>query len=320
MSERSYRKRAFICLLLKVSGNVNADAGVGTRIPLKKIITMNKEIKAFVSARCIRRAIRKRLYENGFPVDPMFVKNEKLFDAADPIKYIDDDLFGYLAPGEVTSRSGPIKISPLISLKHTEIKVEFGARFPRNDFISDAEKAYPTPYEMEVTEFIGKLNTIISDRIGKFYDEELTEDVRKKAGREEGYKDIMKEENLFILPEETRRVRLKAFLEILLREGWEFPRGSHSPNVPEYYYAVIALTGRFLPLFGYVDIDDEEKLNHELLSRLRVQYSNFLEKLIIIDYKEGTVKIISSRIEEKELNSDVWGEIIEDIANYIIPA
>jgi len=318
-NENARPKRAFVCLLLKVSGNVNADAGVGTRIPLKKIITMNKEIKAFVSSRCIRRGIRKRMYERGLGIDPMFVKGEKLFDAADPIKYADDDLFGYLAPGEVTSRNGPIKISPLISLKHTEIKVEFAARFPRSDFISEAQKAYPTPYEIEVAEFIGRLNVIISDQVGKFYEDELIEDVKEKIGKKEGdYGNLSKVGDQYVLPLDKRRERLKVFLEILLREGWEFPRGAQSPNVPEYHYAVIMLTNRFVPMFGYVDITEEGVLDGALLSRMRQQYSGLFEKLIVIDYKNGKAKVFGGGEEEKELTSNTWDEIINEIVGYIV--
>jgi len=317
--EKAKTKRAFICLLLKVSGNVNADAGVGTRIPLKKIITMNKEIKAFVSSRCIRRSIRKRMYERGLSIDPMFVEREKLFDAADPVKYVDDDLFGYLAPGEVTSRTGPIKISPLISLRHTEIKVEFAARFPRSDFILDAEKAHPTPYEIEVAEFIGRLNVIISDRVGKFYEDELIKEVREKIRKKEGdYGTLSKVGDQYVLPLDKRKERLRVFLEILLREGWEFPRGAQSPNVPEYYYAVIMLTSRFVPMFGYVDITEEEKLDEALLSRMLEQYSGLFEKIIIVDYKNGKAKIISDEEEEKKLTSNTWNEIINEIVGYIV--
>jgi len=321
-SETSKTKRAFICLLLKVSGNVNADAGIGTRVPLKKIITMNKEIKAFVSSRCIRRAIRKRLYERGFKVDPMFVEREKLFDAADPIKYIDDDLFGYLAPGEVTSRSGAIKISPLISLRHTEIKVEFAARFPRNDFIPEAEKAFPTPYEVEVAEFTGRLNVIISNRIGKFHEEELTEEVKKRIDNKQGeeYSTVVKVGNEYVLPIEKRKERLRAFLEILLCEGWEFPRGAQSPNIPDYEYAVIALTDKFLPIFGYVDLTEDGCIDEKLLRTMMEQYKDKMEKAFIIDYKRGEIRTLEKgELKNKQaLTNEIWGQVVNDIVNYII--
>jgi hypothetical protein len=59
-------RRAFLTLVLGVSGNVNADAGVGIRIPMKKVVSWNREVEAFVSPRCIRRGIRGRFAEKGF--------------------------------------------------------------------------------------------------------------------------------------------------------------------------------------------------------------------------------------------------------------
>jgi len=317
-------KRAFIGLLLKVSGNVNADAGVGTRIPLKKIITMNKEIKAFVSSRCIRRAIRKRMQEHGLSVDPMYVQNKRLYDVADPIKYVDDDLFGYLAPGEVTSRSASIKISPLIALRHTEIKVEFAARFPRYDFIKNAPKEFPTPFEVEVAEWIGRLNVIISDRVGRFHKDELTTEVIEKIkNKEKEYSNVTldKNSNEYVLEKTERANRLSTFLGILLREGWEFPRGSQSPNVPDYHYCVVVLSDRFLPIFGYVDINDDGTFNTELFNNMLMQYRGLYGNVIVIDYKLGKAKFYNSNAQlssEKKLDDTVWAEIIEEITRYII--
>jgi len=97
--------RALISLIIKVSGNVNADIGVGTRIPLKKLITWNQEVKPFVSARCIRRCIREKLYEKGFNIDPLQMigqrkEEQQLGDIGNPVKYVDDDIFGFLKPQE----------------------------------------------------------------------------------------------------------------------------------------------------------------------------------------------------------------------------
>jgi CRISPR-associated protein Cst2 len=179
-------KRALISLVLRVSGNVNADAGIGTRIPLKKIITWNQEIRPFVSARCIRRCIRERLYEKGFPIDPLQMvgrgAQQQLGDTGNPVEYVDDDIFGFLLPQETPiRRSSPIKLSHLISLRHAEVKVEFAARFQR-DFLPDYVKGPPVPFEIELADWLGKLNVVISDRIGRFSEEELSEIAKKKLG------------------------------------------------------------------------------------------------------------------------------------------
>ncbi|MEM1661166.1 MAG: type I-B CRISPR-associated protein Cas7/Cst2/DevR [Candidatus Bathyarchaeia archaeon] len=314
--------RALISLILKVSGNVNADIGVGTRIPLKKIITWNHEVKPFVSARCIRRCIREKLFEKGFKIDPLqFVgtspEREQLGDVGDPISYVDDDIFGFLIAQEPPIRRySPIKISHLISLRHAEIKVEFAARFPR-DFMTEYEGGYPVPFEIELAEWLGKLNVIISDRIGRFSDDELTEELKKRLGGQ------------MMLNDDERRRRLNAFLEILLWEGWTFPRGAQSQSVPEYYYAVIGLTKRFAPIFGYVDVTEGGELNDGLVENMRKMYGHLMDKLYILDYKGGCYTEYIYRpssaegeyTEEKHegsLDSKSMNNIIGDICKYVL--
>jgi CRISPR-associated protein Cst2 len=314
-------RRALISLVARVSGNVNADAGIGTRIPLKKIITWNQEIRPFISARCIRRCIRERLYEKGFPIDSLTMvgrgARQQLGDIGDPVKYIDDDIFGFLLLQELPiRRSSPIKISHLISLRHTEVKVEFAARFQR-DFLPEYAKGYPAPFEIEIADWLGKLNVIITDRIGRFSEEELSETAKKELGGK------------FELPQEERKKRLSGFLEILLWEGWEFPRAAQSPSVPEFYYAVIGLTDRFAPIFGYVDVNDKGELDKELIERLRNIYGQLLEELFILDYKSGNYTSytyakkeegIEEKQEEAKLDSKSVSEIISRVCNYLIGA
>lgn len=312
-------KRVLISLVTRVSGNVNADAGIGTRIPLKKIITWNQEIRPFISARCIRRCIRERLYEKGFPIDPLTMvgsgARQQLGDIGDPVKYIDDDIFGFLLPQEPPiRRSSPIKISHLISLRHTEVKVEFAARFQR-DFLPEYAKGYPAPFEIEIADWLGKLNVIITDRIGRFSEEELSETAKKELGGK------------FELPQEERKKRLSGFLEILLWEGWEFPRAAQSPSVPEFYYAVIGLTNRFAPIFGYVDVNDKGELDEGLIERLRNIYGQLLEELFILDYKSGKYtrytyvkkeEGVEEKQEAKPLDSKSVSEIISGVCKYLI--
>lgn len=315
-------RRALISLILNISGNVNADMGVGTRIPIKKIITWDNKIKPFVSARSIRRCIREKLYERfqrgekEFNIDPLQLvgpeRREQLGDIGDPVEYIDDDLFGFLRPQEPPiRRAGPVKFSHLISLRHVEVKVEFASRFPR-DFLPEYVKEYPVPFEIELADWLGKLDVIVSDKIGHFMESELTEDVKKKLSGE------------LSLPLDIRRKRLNGFLEVLLWEGWEFPRGAQSPSVPNYYYGVIALTERFVPIFGFVDITDESELNLQSIDGVKSLYGPLIDKLIVLDYKK--LNYSSYNQEKGELKLGKRGklekaairEIIEEMCKYVV--
>jgi len=297
-------KRAFISLILKVSGNVNADMGVGTRIPMKKILTFNQEVKAFVSARCIRRCIRERLAEKLGPnsIDPLQLVGrgeEQLGDLGNPAKYVDDDLFGFLVPEEPPrKRAGAIKISPLISLRHTEIKPEFAGRFPR-DFLPKYKAGYPAPFEIEVAEWLGRLDVIVTDRIGRFGKEEV-------EGDEE-----------LTLHIDQRKERLRSFLEILLHEGWQFPRAAESPSVPEFWYGVIALTSSFVPIFGYVDIDEKNVLDNTKLDKMKAAHADLLDYVFIMDYKKDKLMTIEKiQTKEEDLSKKI-NEVIQSIVEYI---
>jgi CRISPR-associated protein Cas7/Cst2/DevR subtype I-B len=311
-------RRVFIASIIKVTGNVNADLGVGTRIPLKKIFTQRQEVKTFVSARCIRRCIRERLSEKDFSIDPLTSVGEgeraQLGDVGNPLEYVDDDLFGYLVPEAVPrKRSSPVKISHLISLKHTEVKPEFAARFPR-DFLPKFEERFPAPFEIEVAEWLGRLDIILSDKIGCFQEHEIPEEEKPK---------LTKQNNRYYLDASERQKRLRALLEVLLWEGWQFPRSAQSPSIPEFHYAVVALTMCFTPIFGYIDIDDDNKLCMEKIGIMKKLYSNFIDDLYILDYKTGkyqNAKKQGEKLKEQqgELNSKNLNDIINKICKHII--
>jgi len=316
-------KRAFIASIIKVTGNVNADIGIGTRIPLKKILTWNQETKVFVSARCVRRCIRERLMEKGFSIDPLQLigteATQQLGDVGDPIEYVDDDLFGYLVPENVPRRrDSPIKVSHLISLKHTEIKPEFAARFPR-EFLKEFKSGYPAPFEIELAEWLGRLEVIVSNRIGRFSLDELGKELVSK------HQDKLEEkEKLYYLSNKERSRRLKAFLEVLLWEGWCFPRGAQSPSVPEFHYAVIALSKHITPIFSYVTIDEDGKLLRSIMGGIEKLYGALIDHLFVLDYRASKFEALTRKDntlevnESGELNATKISEIIGKICDYII--
>ena len=196
---REVSKVVQISILGKVSGNVNADEVIGTRVTLKKMYSSSGEVLPFVSARAVKYAIRQALKERGFEIDP-FVENPqaeealRLSDTGDPIKFVDNDLFGYMVTrgrGEVARRrQAPIAFSYFKALKDTPTKAEFGARFPRKG----KEEENPVPFEVEVAEFIGKVNCIIYENVGKF-DERLRATIADKGlGRNISYRTVIRRE------------------------------------------------------------------------------------------------------------------------------
>ena len=282
-----------ISILAKVSGNVNADEVIGTRVTLKKMYSSTGEVLPFISARAIKYAIREALKNKGFKIDP-FIENPKamealrLSDSGNPVEYIDNDLFGYMVTrgrGETArKRQAPIALSYFKALRDTPVKAEFAARFPRP--WGKMEEENPVPFEVEVAEFIGKVNCIMYENIGKFEEIELKgeEELKKRLSLEE--KDGKK---IYRIDEEERKRRIKAFSEVFLTPSYVLPRRTNSLNIPEYYIALITLSDKGpLPIFQYLDFDFEKNyINMESLKEFmeRREIKNSGAKFLLIDYK-----------------------------------
>jgi CRISPR-associated protein Cst2 len=274
-----------ISIIGRISGNVNADENVGNRITIKKMYTSSGEIYPYVSARCIRRCIREALKNKGFEVDPYINKvRNQICDAGNPVKYIDNDIFGYFVPeSKPRVRFSPIVMSPFKALRNTPIKVEFAHRITKGE--------EPVPYEIEVADFVGKIDCIIYDWIGKF-------------GVDINYPQNQPKE----LEKEDIEKRLRAFLKVFLTPEYVFPRRANYLQIPEYYGSIIYLGNSVKPIFAYFDYEEENKVNKEKLNRLRDLIDN--GTLFGIEYIDN---FFDNSIEIKSVK-----EAINEIINYYL--
>ncbi|RLG16582.1 hypothetical protein DRN69_00535 [Candidatus Pacearchaeota archaeon] len=235
-------------------------------------------------------------------------------DTGDPIRFVDNDLFGYMVTrgrGEIARRrQAPIAFSYFKALKDTPTKAEFAARFPREG----KEEENPVPFEVEVAEFIGKLNCILYENVGKFEEREIEENVKKILKIEErGGKRIYK------IDDEERARRIRAFSETLLIPSYVLPRRTNSLNIPEYIAALVVLSKKGpLPVFQYLDYDFEnEKVNTEKLNRLleRKEIKNKIKnnevEILLIDYSSN-IKEVPEGITKISVN-----EAIEKITSFL---
>ena len=247
-----------ISILGKISGNVNADGVIGNRITLKKMYSSDGEVLPFVSARAVKYAIRQAFRERGgFRIDPFYedpnaTEALRLRDSGRPDQYVDNDLFGYMlttggrrGKGETFRRHAPVALSYFKALKDTPIKSEFAARFPRpREEKSESEESNPVPFEVEVADFIGRLDVILYDYIGNF----------TKSTR------LVKAVEVKELGRVQKIERLSAFLEILLTPSYVLPRRTNSLNIPEYYAALIYMSDRGpAPIYQYLNYVHSDK-------------------------------------------------------------
>jgi CRISPR-associated protein Cst2 len=309
-----------ISIIGKISGNVNADEVIGTRITLKKMYSSSGEVLPFVSARAIKYAIRQALKERGYEVDPLIVNPQageslRLSDSANPLKYVDNDLFGYMytiggggGEGGSLKRQAPIAISYFKALKDTPIKTDFAAKFTRPWSVGEEP---PAPFEIEVAEFIGKVNCIMYDYIGDFTPDKKI--AQRLKGRNPKVNEILQLPDK--LNEKERKERIRAFAEIFLSPAYVLPRRTNSLNIPEYFAALIVLSEKGpLPVFSYLDWDFEKgKVKSEKLKRMvgREEIVKNSKEILLIDYENV--------IEEVPQNMKVVSvkEAVDKIVNFL---
>ncbi|MEM3420697.1 MAG: type I-B CRISPR-associated protein Cas7/Cst2/DevR [Candidatus Hadarchaeum sp.] len=306
-------KVAQIAILARVYGNVNADGVIGQRVTLKRMYSSDGETYPFVSARAIKYAIRQALREKGHDVDPFEHVGKRVIDSGDPIKYTDNDIFGFMrAPkGEkeiASRRQAPIAISYFKALKDTPITTEIGLRSPRTEGKNqkEIEKESRTllPFEVEVAEFVGRINCIVYDYIGKYQGtEKLAEKKAVTSGEE-------------FIPKPERRRRLRDFLEVFLTPSYVLPRRTNSLNIPEYICALIALSEKgAVPIFQYFDYvrkDGKLLVDVEKLDLLADRKEIAVIEKFLIDY-HGSIPP-DCPIGTKDLD-----DAITNIVNFLIP-
>ncbi|MEM5821421.1 MAG: type I-B CRISPR-associated protein Cas7/Cst2/DevR [Candidatus Aenigmatarchaeota archaeon] len=300
---------AIVC---EIEGNVNADESVGTRTTIKKFIT-REGIYPYVSSRAIKKGIKNALVKEGYSIDPFErLIRDTAADSGNFIKYIDQDLFGFMVPVENgVKRKAPVEISYLVSFYPIPITTEFAGRFSR--------KHNPVPYEIEQAKFVGRFYGIIYNYIGVFHESEVISDEYIKDDLEKAEKNgkIIKEDKFYYLEPEERKNRLRALLKILLTGSFTLPRSTNQLNQGNYKYVIVALTKSIKPLPAFVNIKHEKEREYEII---REEKDGKIIEKVIERFNEGytldieKIKELAKMLDDEEVIYiiDYVGDIKED--------
>ena len=128
--------------------NAGSDAGDRTdNIVRVKSIRKNGKVYPYVSGQALRYWWRDTLEKQfNWELSPIIRDKKIAFTEANPIKYPDDDVFGYMRAlkakeGGTVTRISPLKNSPLISIV---------GQYPTNDFgVMARQEGDPVPFEHE---------------------------------------------------------------------------------------------------------------------------------------------------------------------------
>jgi len=192
-------KAIVIGYLARVSAaNVNASHTEGNVVVAKKVTLPDGSTIPYISGQAVRRMLRDRLEELGYPLSEPFarVEGQEVTPPVRPWEFVDEDLFGYLDPSGGRRRTSPVRVSAAVGLFPFQGDRDLGTRsFER---FGQAMAAGGNMFETELYANLFKGTVLVElDRVGVFRPLEIGEDAERA------------------LPVDERRKRLQTLFEAL---------------------------------------------------------------------------------------------------------
>jgi len=215
MKNLQQSKALAIGYLMKVSaGSINASHTEGNVMVAKKVTLPDGSSIPYFSGQAKRRMLRDRLEDLGFTLSEAsaLVSGQEVKPPVRPWEFVDEDLFGYLAPSDNRRRTSPVRVSAAVGLFPFQGDRDLGTRsFER---FGQEMAAGGNMFETELYANIFKGNMLVElDRAGIFSDQEVGKNNKEIP---EALEKIESNGRLFyLLPEEERKRRLQALLDAL---------------------------------------------------------------------------------------------------------
>ena len=181
-------KAIVIGYLAKVSAaNVNASHTEGNVVVAKKVTLPDGSTIPYISGQAVRRMLRDRLEELGYPLSEPFAKVERQEVVTPPVRpweFVDEDLFGYLDPSGGRRRTSPVRVSAAVGLFPFQGDRDLGTRsFER---FGQAMAAGGNMFETELYANLFKGTVLVElDRVGVFRPLEIGEDAERVLSPDE---------------------------------------------------------------------------------------------------------------------------------------
>ena len=192
-------KAIVIGYLAKVSvANVNASHTEGNVVVAKKVTLPDGSTIPYISGQAVRRMLRDRLEELGYPLSEPFarVEGQEVTPPVRPWEFVDEDLFGYLDPSGGRRRTSPVRVSAAVGLFPFQGDRDLGTR--SFEHFGQAMAAGGNMFETELYANLFKGTVLVElDRVGVFRPLEIGEDAER------------------VLPADERRKRLQTLFEAL---------------------------------------------------------------------------------------------------------
>jgi len=269
-----------ITYLSKVSfASLNgSDKEVDNINPIKKVTLNSGEELPYVSSQAIRRALRDKIAELGYDTSPVGESSTSKGapkTALNPIKYIDDDLFGYMdakagedgAAGTSNVRTSPIRVESLLALATYKGDLDYAT-----NFMGTKIGLNPNIFETEIHSGVYRGTILIElDRIGIEH---------KIIVGKEGKTITRTLEKVDLVDNQEKAKRVIAFIDAL-QMLWSSGRQSRFLADISPKFIAAALMKSKNPIFlEAIDLDKKGQVDLEKLKTVTSDYARFIEKSV----------------------------------------
>ena len=305
--------------------NAGSDSGEKTEntIAVKSIRKGGKDVFPYISAQALRYWWRETLkLKCQWEMSPIEREAKIAFTEANPFKYPDDDVFGYMrAPkgdkGGAVTRLSPLKNSPLLAIVPNNLTNDFGVMSRQNDFgvMSRQDKGDPVPHEHQFYSTV--MHGIFSLDLGsvgvflenyKTGQRHLNEKLIEKHKESITESKAVKKENYYILPKEERVKRAKETVAVLPFISGGAKSALHLTDVtPKLLVLTILNSGNHIFMNLAQNDNGKPSFNIDALEQVLTDYADYLATDVYIARRKGFMDEIEEPLKsftEKEFGKE----------------
>ncbi|MEM3398020.1 MAG: type I-B CRISPR-associated protein Cas7/Cst2/DevR [Nitrososphaerota archaeon] len=293
-----------IAFLTKVDKtNINATGVEGDITLLKKTEGFDGKQYPYVSGQSVKFAIKQYLLDAGWSLSPIKPKEEEaqITTECNPVKYIDDDLFGYMDTAKDVRRTAPVKTNGMISIFEWKGDLDRGVRY-------DPEGKRHSLFDIEITTTIFRSNWAIElDLVGRAVKKD---EIKGVDGLQDGYIGD------FINNQEKEK-RIKALLDALFN-FWTRVKQTNffTKTSPEVMFVILrddksATIGDKLRVDKNLKLDVKSLREATLLARDKIKKAYF-------GYNQSFLTNTEDELNQLEIDGVIKIMLLHELKNFLL--
>ncbi|MBM3423402.1 MAG: type I-B CRISPR-associated protein Cas7/Cst2/DevR [Chlorobi bacterium] len=293
--------------------NAGSDAGERTENTISvKSIRKGKDIYPYISAQALRYWWRETLEKKcSWEMSPIERETKIAFTQANPFKYPDDDVFGYMraqgkSDGGTVTRLSPLKNSPLISIVPNQMTSDFGV-------MSRQKEGDPVPHEHQFYSTV--MHGIFSldlESVGIFLENYKTGQRHLNDKLVQKHRDsieksgAVKTENDYRLPKDERTKRVTEAISVLPFISGGAKSALHLTDVtPKLLVMTIFNSGNHIFMNLAKNDNGQPKVNICALEQVLTDYADYLATDVYIARRVGFMDELEEEL--VSLNEKAFG-------------